>query len=128
MHKRAAVVGVGRRERACQPKAARFGRDVDRARAKRIFAASIQRTVEWIGRRDVGLRARDPSAKLVEEAELTRAGANQMKCVYRASLSDAVDTADTLLQSHGIPWQLQIDDDAAALMQVETFARRVGGE
>src|SRR5436309_14236730 len=51
-----------------------------------------------------------------------------MKHMNRALLADAIDPADPLLQTHRIPRQLEIDDDPAALMEVESLAGGVGRE
>ena len=52
----------------------------------------------------------------------------EMEGVNRAPLSDAIDAADALLEAHRIPWKLEVDDQPAALVQVQPFSGRVGGE
>ena len=46
----------------------------------------------------------------------------------RPLLADAIHAADALLEPHGVPGQLEVDDEAAALLQVQAFAGGVGGE
>ena len=46
--------------------------------------------------------------------------------MHRAFLSDSVDTTGALFEAHRIPGQLQIDDDSAVLMEVQSFAGGIG--
>ena len=46
----------------------------------------------------------------------------------RSTLTDPIDPADALLNSSWCPRQLEMDDESAALLQVEPFARCIGGE
>ena len=51
-----------------------------------------------------------------------------MEGVNRAPLADAIHAADALLEAHRIPWQLEIDDHAAARGAGSALRRGVGGE
>ena len=46
--------------------------------------------------------------------------------VHGAALPEAIDAADALLEPQRIPRQLDIDDQPAAMMQVEAFAGGIG--
>src|SRR6185369_13155017 len=52
----------------------------------------------------------------------------QVKHVYGPALTDSIDAADSLLEPHRIPRQLEVDDDTADVVQVQPFAGGVGGE
>ncbi len=45
-----------------------------------------------------------------------------------AALSEAIDAAGPLLQAHRRPGELEVDDEAAALVQIEALGCRIGGE
>src|SRR5882762_5716101 len=51
-----------------------------------------------------------------------------MKGVHSPPLSDAIDSADSLLETHRVPRELEVDDEPAVVVQVQAFARRIGGE
>ena len=48
--------------------------------------------------------------------------------MHAARLPEAIDTADALLEAERRPWQLEVHDEPAAVMEIETFARCVGRE
>ena len=50
----------------------------------------------------------------------------QMADVDPPVLAETIDATDALLESQRIPRQFQRDDEAAALLQVEPLACRVG--
>src|SRR5262245_16154563 len=43
-------------------------------------------------------------------------------------LADAIDAPDSLFEPQGIPRQLQVDHEPAAMLKVQALASRVGGE
>jgi hypothetical protein len=49
-----------------------------------------------------------------------------MDGVYPAPLADAIDAADSLLETRRIPRQLEIDHASAAVVQIQPFTSRVG--
>ena len=61
-------------------------------------------------------------------ARLASARRDEMEGVNRAPLADAIHAADALLEAHRIPRKLDVDDEAAALVQVQPLTGRVGGE
>src|SRR5881409_1240998 len=48
-----------------------------------------------------------------------------MKRMDGSPLADAIDAADSLLEPHRIPRQLEIDDGAAGVMKIEALGRGV---
>ena len=42
------------------------------------------------------------------------------------ALADAVDPSDSLLEPHRVPRQLEVDHDAAPMVEIQPFARRIG--
>ena len=46
--------------------------------------------------------------------------------VHRALLSEPVDAADALFEPQRVPRQLDVDDEPAAMMQVESLAGGIG--
>ena len=81
----------------------------------------IENAVERIGRADRRLRVCDASAKVVEQLPLAGVGADEMKCMHRRCLSDAIDAADALFEPHRIPGQLEIHDRPAGVVQIQAF-------
>src|SRR5436189_3276045 len=67
---------------------------------------------------DVGLRRSNALGETSQNARLAGAGRDEMEGVNRAKLSNAIHAADALLEAHRIPWKLDVDDQAAALVQV----------
>ena len=57
-----------------------------------------------------------------------RASRQQVHGVHAPVLTDSVDASDALLQAHRCPRQLEIHNQAAAALQVQSLARRVGGQ
>jgi hypothetical protein len=51
-----------------------------------------------------------------------------MKSMHGPALTYPVDSADALLQTNRIPRQLEVDDDATAMLKVEAFSSRVRRE
>src|SRR5262245_7940036 len=74
------------------------------------------------------LRRCNALGKALQNARLASARRNEMEGMNRVPLSDAIHAADALLEAHRIPWKLDVDDQAAALVQVQPFTGRVGGE
>jgi hypothetical protein len=62
-----------------------------------------------------------------ENACFDRAGSDKIDGVNPAVLADAVDPANALFEPHGIPRELEIDDKAAPLLKIQSFAGRVSG-
>src|SRR6185503_7870904 len=71
---------------------------------------------------DVELCASNARAEPLQHTHFGRARRNQMKHVNTPLLADAIDAADTLLEPHRIPGQLEVHDDPTAAMEVETLA------
>ena len=46
----------------------------------------------------------------------------------RSPLADTINASNPLLEPHRIPRELEVDDDATPLVQVEPFSGCVGGE
>ena len=63
---------------------------------------------------------------MIEHGAFDRVRVKQPDRMYGASLSKAIDTANALFESQRIPRQLDIDDQPAAMMQVQSFAGRIG--
>src|SRR6188474_2737890 len=51
-----------------------------------------------------------------------------MDLMNRSSLPDAIDAADTLLNTGWRPGDLEMNNEAALLLKVQSLAGRVGGE
>jgi hypothetical protein len=85
-------------------------------------------STERIGGANVRLRAGYARRQRAEHRRLARRVRNEMKRVHRPALSDAIDAADSLLESHRVPWQLEVDDDTTRALQVQAFTRSVRGE
>ena len=51
-----------------------------------------------------------------------------MHRVHGPVLADPVDAADALLEPDWRPWQLQVDDQAAALLEIQAFACGIRGQ
>ena len=51
-----------------------------------------------------------------------------MDCVNSSALAEAVDAADPLFEPHRIPRELEVDDNPARVMEVQSFAACVCGE
>src|SRR5262245_30879955 len=75
-----------------------------------------------------GLRRCNTLGETLQDARLASARRDEMKGVNRAPLADAIHAADALLEAHRIPRKLDVDDQTAALVQVQPFTGRVGGE
>src|SRR6185436_13353469 len=43
-------------------------------------------------------------------------------------LAEAVNAADALFQSRGMPWQLDAHDPPRAILQIQPLSRDIGGE
>ena len=86
------------------------------------------RDPERICAADVGVRPCDAELKPREQLRLTAAARDQVNDVHRAALADPVDASDALLEPHRIPRQLQVDDESARLLEIESLARGIGRE
>src|SRR5881394_2620649 len=64
---------------------------------------------------------------MFEHALLDRARMKQSDRVNDLLLPDPIDTADALLEPQRIPWQLDIDDQPALMMKIQSFAGGIGG-
>src|SRR5262245_44118325 len=82
--------------------------------------------VERIRRTEIGPGTSDTTPEVREQPHFTRSGGDQMKRVDGAALTDAVYAADALLDSHRIPRELEADDEAAVMMEIEALCGRVG--
>ena len=89
------------------------------------FTWIARRAVEHRGR-DVAIRAVVPAAEVLEDLALDRTGMEEANPVHRALLAETIDAPDTLLEAKRIPRQLDIDDKAASVMQIQTLARGIG--
>jgi hypothetical protein len=54
-----------------------------------------------------------------------RASRDEVNGMDGTALADSFNTPDSLLQSKRRPWQLEVDDQAAAAMQVQSLAGRI---
>ena len=63
---------------------------------------------------------------MIENGAFDRAGMKQPDRVHRPALPEAIDTPDALFEPQRIPRQLDIDDEPATMMQVQTFAGGIG--
>ena len=77
---------------------------------------------------DVFVRARDPHRESFEDACLGGVSSDEVKRVHGARLTDAIDAPRPLFEPDWIPGQLEIDNHAAGLMQVEALSRRIRGQ
>jgi hypothetical protein len=82
--------------------------------------------VERIRRAKVGLRTSHARTQTSKQTHFAGAGGNQVERVDGAALTDAIDTADALLDAHRIPRELEVDDEPAVMVKVETLRCRVG--
>ena len=48
--------------------------------------------------------------------------------MHRSLLADPIEPADALLEAHGVPGQIEVHDEAAPGLEIETMRRGVGGE
>ena len=76
--------------------------------------------------RQAGTALSQPQA--LEHTFLDRARMKQPDGMNAPLLAESIDAADALLEAQRIPRQLQIDDEPAAVMQVQSFTRGVGGD
>ena len=76
--------------------------------------------------RQAGAALSQPQA--LEHAFLHRARMKQPDRVDAPLLAEPIDAADALLEAQRIPWQLQIDDEPAAVMQVQSLTSGIGGD
>jgi hypothetical protein len=67
-----------------------------------------------------------PTAKMFEDRAFDRAGMEKPNPVHGALLAETIDAANALLETKGIPRQLDIDDEAAPVMQIQPLARGIG--
>jgi hypothetical protein len=51
-----------------------------------------------------------------------------MHCVHTAALTDSIDATCALFEPNGVPWQLEVDHEPAALMKIQSLAAGVGGD
>jgi len=75
-----------------------------------------------------GLDAQCPFAELLRHDFVVRTRRDEGQRMNTASLPDAVDPADPLFKTERGPRNFEVDDEAAAAVEVQPFARRVGGE
>ena len=75
---------------------------------------------------DIGLRAGDAQPKTVKNAHFRGPAGDEMKGMDTPALTDPIDAADSLLEPHRIPWQLEIHDDSAVVVQVQPFTGCIG--
>ena len=78
--------------------------DEPRDRTLRVVAKRI-------GRAEVGLRRGDSRSQAGQDSRFAGAAGDQVERVDGAPLADAVDPADSLLEPHRVPRQLQVDDE-----------------
>ena len=78
--------------------------------------------------RNVAARCADARLQSREDAHLTRAAGDEMHGVHGARLADAIDAAGALLESHGIPRQLDVNHHATRVMKIQSFGAGVGGQ
>ena len=76
----------------------------------------------WISSCAFAMRAFKPA----QDPRFPRVAGDQMHGMDGTALSDAIDAADPLLEAHRVPRQLEVDDEAAGVVQIQPFARRVG--
>ena len=74
------------------------------------------------------LRAAAPQLEVFEDALFDCLPVEHADRVHGTALAEPIDPAHALLESQRIPRQLEIDDDATTMMQVEAFTGRVGGD
>ena len=95
------------------------------------FAGGLRRVVGHGGRRerigdiDVLLCAFDTRSKVVEHVALRRVAGDKVERMDYPSLADAIDPSHPLLQTGRIPRQLGVNDDAAAMVQVQAASGRI---
>ena len=77
---------------------------------------------------DIRLCARDAHPQTLKHAHFGGSAGDQMKRVDRACLTDAIHAPDALFEPHRIPRQLEIHDNPAVVVEIQPFARRIGGE
>ena len=63
---------------------------------------------------------------MLEHLAFDRVRMEKSNRVHGALLSEPIDAADALLEPQRIPRQLDVDDEPAAVMQVQPFAGRIG--
>jgi hypothetical protein len=52
----------------------------------------------------------------------------EMNRMHSPRLSEPVDPADALFQPNGVPWELEVYDEAAARLQVQSLGPGIGGK
>src|SRR5204862_5984646 len=85
---------------ARHPKSRQFHRHIRVRRSNGLGLRCTQCSIERIRRADVGPRAGNPRAQVLEQLELTGIGAQKMKRMDGPPLADAIDAADSLLEPH----------------------------
>jgi hypothetical protein len=96
----------------------------DNAPGHQRFVAAPERIVPA----DVRARLRKAGLQTEEHSRLAAVSCDQMNDVHGPALPDSVNPPDALLEPDGIPWQLEVDDEATPLLQIEPFASGVGRE
>ena len=75
-----------------------------------------------------GLRPCLSLAQARDDRFLTRAARDKVQRVHRARLPYPIDAAHALFEPQRRPRKLQVDDQTAARVQIQPFARRIGRE
>src|SRR6266540_5108305 len=115
------------------PIASSPSRMIARAARSRLTSAtaSSRRSVvvmvgpQGIGRADVFIRDGQAIAEPCEDALFAGRSCDQVHRVDGALLADAVHAADALFEAHRVPRQLEIDHEAARVVEIQSFARGV---
>jgi hypothetical protein len=125
------VLCGGLRPEACERSRAE-GFDVAAVVFRRLFGRSrlpplIDQPAERIRGAEIGARTRESVLEATEDPFLPGRAADQMDCVNGPLLPDPIHPADSLLEPHRIPRQLEIHDDPTRSVEIEPLAGRVGG-
>ena len=74
-------------------------------------------------------RRLDPLAPFIETHDhrfLARPCSHELHGMHPAALAKTIDAADPLLETQRRPWQLEVHDEPATVMEIEAFAGGVG--
>src|SRR4029077_5800810 len=89
-----------------------------------VHVTSVQR----IGGADGVTSRGDPTPQPVRYDSFAGARCDQVAGWDAPALTDTIDPSDALLEAHRIPGELEVDDEPAGVVEVESFACCVGGE
>ena len=67
-----------------------------------------------------------PAAKMLQYFGFDGAGMEEANAVHRTLLAQPIDPADALLEAQWIPRQLDINHQAASVVQIQPLARGIG--